>query len=215
MIRPAEFSDWKILLDWRNDPDTRLNSVSSVEIIEESHKYWLKHTLESDIRKLFIYEADKPVGTIRLDIVDWETKILSWTVAPEARGAGVGTAMLKSFLEKYPDSYFAEILPENKASMAIAKKVGFKVIKPEEIPFWKATKTILTHYSKVTDSQIIDAIQQVRGKNNVNWMDILRIAFKHAPEETREVFKRITDSDDEIGKLSRQLANNGKKNRGY
>lgn len=209
MIRPAEFSDWKLLLDWRNDPQTRHNSVSSVEIVEESHKYWLKHTLESDIRKLFIYETDKPVGTIRLDIVDWETKILSWTVAPEARGEGVGTAMLKSFLEKYPGSYFAEILPENKASRAMAKKVGFKVIKPKEIPAWKSSKTILTYYSKVTDLQIIDAIQQVRNKNNVNWMDILRIAFKYAPEETREVFKKITDSDDEIGKLSRQLAKNG------
>lgn len=215
MIRPAEFSDWKILLDWRNDPETRENSVSSVEIVEESHKQWLKHTLESCIRKIFIYETDKPLGTIRLDIVDWETKILSWTVAPEARGAGVGTAMLKLFLEKYSDAYFAEILPRNKASMAMAKKVGFEVIKPEESPFWKSPKTILTYCSKITDSQIIDAIQQIRGKNNVNWMDILRIAFKYAPEETRDVFKKITDSDDEIGKLSKQLANNGKKNRGY
>lgn len=209
MIRPAEFSDWKILLDWRNDPETRENSISSVEIVEESHKQWLKHTLESRIRKIFIYETDRPLGTIRLDIVDWETKILSWTVAPEARGAGIGTRMLKSFLEKYSDSYFAEILPRNKASMAMAKKVGFKVIKPEEPPFWKSPKTILTYCSKVTDLQIIDAIQQIRGKNNVNWMDILRIAFKYAPEETREVFKKITDSDDEIGKLSRQLAKNG------
>lgn len=209
MIRPAEFSDWKILLDWRNDPETRENSISSVEIVEEGHKQWLKHTLESRIRKIFIYETDRPLGTIRLDIVDWETKILSWTVAPEARGAGVGTRMLKSFLEKYPDSYFAEILPRNKASMAMAKKVGFKVIKPKELPFWKSPKTILTYCSKVTDLQIIDAIQQVRNKNNVNWMDILRIAFKYAPEETREVFKKITDSDDEIGKLSRQLAKNG------
>ena len=166
MIRAAQFSDWELLLDWRNDPQTRHNSVSSVEIVEESHKYWLKHTLESDIRKLFIYETDKPVGTIRLDIVDLETKILSWTVAPEARGMGVGTAMLKLFLEKYPSAYFAEILPENKASRAIAKKVGFKVIKPKEMPSWKSSKTILTYYSKVTDSQIIDAIQQVINKNN-------------------------------------------------
>ena len=41
-------------------------------------------------------------------------------------------------------------------------------------------------------------------------MDILRIAFKYAPEETRKVFKKITDSDDEIGRLSRKLAENGK-----
>jgi hypothetical protein len=63
--------------------------------------------------------------------------------------------------------------------------------------------------NNMTDLEIIDEIQKVRGKNNVNWMDILRIAFVHAPEETREVFKRITNDDNLINKLSKQLANNG------
>ena len=63
--------------------------------------------------------------------------------------------------------------------------------------------------NNMTDLEIIDEIQRVRGKNNVNWMDILRIAFTHAPEETREVFKRITNDDNLINELSKQLANNG------
>ena len=63
--------------------------------------------------------------------------------------------------------------------------------------------------SNEDDLEIIDEIQKVRGKNNVNWMDILRIAFTHAPEETREVFKRITNDDNLINELSKQLANNG------
>lgn len=209
MIRPAEFSDWKLLLDWRNDPQTRQNSISSAEIVEENHKQWLQLTLESKLRKIFIYELDRPVGTLRLDTIDTETNVLSWTVAPDARGKGVGSDMLKAFVEQHPGEYFAEILPENKASLSMASKVGFKIIQPKEKPFWKAPNTLLTYYSGVTDLQIIDAIQQVRNKNNVNWMDILRIAFKYAPEETREIFKKITDSDDEIGKLSRKLANNG------
>lgn len=62
----------------------------------------------------------------------------------------------------------------------------------------------------MTDLEIIDEIQKIRGKNNVNWMDILRVAFTHAPEETREVFKRITNDDNLINELSKQLANNGK-----
>lgn len=61
----------------------------------------------------------------------------------------------------------------------------------------------------MTDLEIIDEIEKVRGKNNVNWMDILRIAFTHSPEETRKVFKRITDSDLTINELSKKLANNG------
>lgn len=209
MIRPAEFSDWKLLLDWRNDPQTRQNSISSAEILEENHKQWLQLTLESSLRKIFIYELDAPVGTLRLDIIDKDTNVLSWTVAPDARGKGIGSDMLKKFVEQYPGEYFAEILPENRASLSMASKAGFKIIELNEKPFWKASDTVLAYYSGVTDLQIIDAIQQVRNKNNVNWMDILRIAFKYAPEETREVFKKITDSDDEIGKLSRKLANNG------
>jgi hypothetical protein len=62
--------------------------------------------------------------------------------------------------------------------------------------------------NNMTDLEIIDEIQKVRGKNNVNWMDILRIAFIYAPEETREVFKRITDDDNIINNLSKKLANN-------
>ena len=61
---------------------------------------------------------------------------------------------------------------------------------------------------KRTDLEIIDDIQNIRKKNNVNWMDILRIAFKHAPEETREVFKRITSDDNKINELSIELSNN-------
>jgi len=61
---------------------------------------------------------------------------------------------------------------------------------------------------KRTDLEIIDDIQNIRKKNNVNWMDILRIAFKHAPEEAREVFKRITSDDNKINELSIELSNN-------
>lgn len=58
------------------------------------------------------------------------------------------------------------------------------------------------------DIEIISDIESIRSKNNVNWMDILRIAFSHAPEETRTVFKKITKEDNRIIQLSKELANN-------
>ena len=60
----------------------------------------------------------------------------------------------------------------------------------------------------MTDLEIIDEIQKIRSRNNINWMDILKIAFTHAPTETREVFKRITNDDNLINELSKKLANN-------
>jgi len=53
---------------------------------------------------------------------------------------------------------------------------------------------------------IIDEIQEIRTRNNKNWMDILRIAFQYAPDETKKKMADITECDAEINKLSRQLA---------
>ena len=39
-------------------------------------------------------------------------------------------------------------------------------------------------------------------------MNILKIAFKYAPEETRKVFKNIAKEDNSIIELSNELANN-------
>tara|TARA_B100000989_G_C19238360_1_gene342888 strand:+ start:319 stop:519 length:201 start_codon:yes stop_codon:yes gene_type:complete len=62
--------------------------------------------------------------------------------------------------------------------------------------------------NKRTDIDIIDEIQSIRSKNNINWMNILKIAFKYAPEETRKVFKNIAKEDNNIIELSNELANN-------
>ena len=58
--------------------------------------------------------------------------------------------------------------------------------------------------------KIIDQIEKVRKKNNVNWMDILRLAFKHAPEEARTLMGRVNEYDGRISELLTELANNGK-----
>jgi hypothetical protein len=61
---------------------------------------------------------------------------------------------------------------------------------------------------KRTDLEIIDEIQSIRSKNNANWMDILRLAFKYAPEEARTLQRKITEIDSRIQELSQELANN-------
>jgi len=52
---------------------------------------------------------------------------------------------------------------------------------------------------------IIDQIEKVRSRNNVNWMDVLRLAFKYAPDEARALMKKINQEDDRISKLLKQL----------
>ena len=62
---------------------------------------------------------------------------------------------------------------------------------------------------KMTDLEIIDEIEKVRSKNNVNWMDILRLAFQHAPSEARKIMAKINKDDNRISELLEQLSNNG------
>lgn len=52
---------------------------------------------------------------------------------------------------------------------------------------------------------IIDQIEAVRTKNNKNWMDILRLAFRHSPEEAAAVLGEIYKQDQAISDLARQL----------
>jgi pseudaminic acid cytidylyltransferase len=53
--------------------------------------------------------------------------------------------------------------------------------------------------------EVIDEIEHVRSKNNVNWMDILRLAFIHAPDEAQEVMARINRDDAKVGSLVEKL----------
>lgn len=53
--------------------------------------------------------------------------------------------------------------------------------------------------------KIISKIEQIRKKNNVNWMDILRIAFKCNPKLTAKVMSKIYSDDKRIGTLIKKL----------
>ena len=54
---------------------------------------------------------------------------------------------------------------------------------------------------------IIGKIEKVRSKNNTNWMDILRLAFKYAPLEAKKLVKKINKDDKKISNLLKKLGN--------
>ena len=60
----------------------------------------------------------------------------------------------------------------------------------------------------MTDLEIIDAIEKVRSKNNINWMNILRLAFKHSPDEARVIVGKINEDDGKISALLKKLSQN-------
>ena len=55
--------------------------------------------------------------------------------------------------------------------------------------------------------KIISKIQGVRTRNNINWMNILRIAMIHSPTQTKKLLKKINSQDNKISILVKKLAN--------
>ena len=51
----------------------------------------------------------------------------------------------------------------------------------------------------------IDKIEKARKQNNVNWMDVLRIALKHAPDETIKLMTKINKKDQIITNLFKNI----------
>ncbi len=49
-------------------------------------------------------------------------------------------------------------------------------------------------------------IENVRKKNNIQWMNILRIAINSSPKEAKKVIKKINENDKKISHLVSRLA---------
>ena len=58
---------------------------------------------------------------------------------------------------------------------------------------------------KKKPEDIINQIENIRKKNNVNWMNILKISFKYSPNQTARVMAKIYSDDIKISKLVKKL----------
>lgn len=55
-------------------------------------------------------------------------------------------------------------------------------------------------------SQTIDSIEAYRAQNNTLWMNIIRLVYRHAPEEAAAIFRSIEKNDEHILALSKRSA---------
>jgi UDP-2,4-diacetamido-2,4,6-trideoxy-beta-L-altropyranose hydrolase len=125
-LRPATVADAALLLEWRNDEATRLASHNTGVVTPEDHARWLDALLRDPSRRLFIAEVNgDPVGSVRADRdPDGACHELSWTVAPAARGRGMGVRMVQLLLAEVSGPVRAEVKPGNQASVRIAEAAG-------------------------------------------------------------------------------------------
>ena len=94
-VRAVTMEDAEMILEWRNDADTRANSCQKELIDRESHVNWLAGKLQDEKCHMYIMvDRDVPVGQIRLDVVNHIGEI-SYMIAPFMRGKGYGKKILK------------------------------------------------------------------------------------------------------------------------
>lgn len=197
-LRKASPSDKDIIHEWRNDSVALAHSLNNEAISLTTHNAWFEKTLADADKFIFMgYENDPetPYGMVRFDVHPHQQQAdVSINLAPDARGKGLGTLLLsagiKEFLTHRTCVLLAQIKPENKASIACFKKNDFIIY--EEKPDRLVLKNKIV---------IIDAIEAVRTRNNVNWMDIMRVAMRSAPQDAEKIIGRINSDDGEISRL--------------
>jgi UDP-2,4-diacetamido-2,4,6-trideoxy-beta-L-altropyranose hydrolase len=130
-LRTARDSDCNLLWEWANDPVSRSMSLTSDPIPWEEHCRWFEEKLQDSKCVFFLgfNTNDTAVGYVRFDGEDGDF-VVSITVAPNARGKGIGTEILALALERLfrtteTGIVHAYVKPENDASIKIFQKAGF------------------------------------------------------------------------------------------
>jgi UDP-2,4-diacetamido-2,4,6-trideoxy-beta-L-altropyranose hydrolase len=130
VLRQATADDSEMLFNWRNDPDTRVNSLNSREISRSEHESWFARILTDPGRKIFVaMKYNEPVGTLRVDFdADHRFAELSWTVSPRFRGKGFGKEILVAACNRFGGTNLkARIKSSNLPSIKMASACGFQL----------------------------------------------------------------------------------------
>lgn len=131
-LRLATMDDSAILLEWRNDENTRNKSFNSDLIDPVSHHNWLKNKLVDSDSTLLIAEVDgQPIGQIRFDLISDEV-VISLSVASNKAGKGAGFMMICNGCSRaitlFPNkTIVAMVRDDNHASKRVFTKAGFVV----------------------------------------------------------------------------------------
>ena len=129
-LRTVNEADEALLLHWANDPETRKWSFNANSITHSEHKKWFERKLNALNVLMFILENEnKPAGLVRLEKED-NNAIINYLIAPEERGKGLASKMLKMAMNIKQDYWgsikvLAFTFPENIASNKSLQKAGF------------------------------------------------------------------------------------------
>jgi hypothetical protein len=205
-IKIATKKDRLFLLNIRNQIDSRKFSFNKNIISVKDHNKWFK---ENFFKKNFhfyiiIYRRIK-IGYVRIEKKTNNRFFVSISIMCKWQNLGLSKIALRYselMLIKTIKliNLFAKISKNNKKSISLFKSLNYQKIESNK-NFIIMKKKI----SKINYLNLINKIENIRKKNNSNWMDILKIAFEFAPEKTSKTMFQIHKQDSRISNLTKKL----------
>ena len=131
-LRPATDADEGLLLEWRNEPETRRQSLQQAPVSPEQHARWFRDRLARPSEcRIYIAEIEgAPVGQARVDLMGEGRGEISVAVAVASRGRGLGRALIAKATEAAAadlgaGSVVAVVRRENAASLRAFEAAGY------------------------------------------------------------------------------------------
>jgi len=193
--------DSQFLYNLRNSFEIRIASINKKKISLKEHTKWilsLKKNRNLNIHIINYYS--KKIGYIRT-LKSKKNILISIALKKKYRNQGIGAKSLTIFEKKTKLKNLAVyVLKNNLKSLYFFFSCNY-YIEGEKKNFFIMKK----NSNKNKSNRLINDIESVRKKNNTNWMDILRIAFKYSPKETAKIMSKIYSEDSKISRLSKKL----------
>ena len=196
----AKLKDQKLFLDLRNSKQSRFFSLNKKIISKNEHIGWFKKALRSKNHLLLkiTYGKKNECGYVRFRKIKSKT-FVSINIKKKYQNKKIGSyALLQSenFLRNKND-LFEKVKVSNNVSKKLFIKTGYQI--------FKKSGKIITMRKKISGLKIINEIEKIRGKNNKNWMDVLRLAYSKSPKEASLLISKIYKDDIKISKLVKKL----------
>ena len=202
IIKKTVKEDSKLFYQLRNDKLNRRFSVNSKKIEFDEHKKWFENNYSKNYYFTCFYNKKK-IGYIRGDNLN-ETISISIAIDKKFKKKNIATKCFELFEKKIKVNVilFAKVFNKNTDSSKFFEKNKFSLLKKD--------RNILTYYKihhKDYEKYLsaISKIENIRKGNNINWMNILRVAFTNSPMEASKIFKKIYSDDKTISYLSKKL----------
>lgn len=129
MVRKAGPRDCLLYWHWANDPEVRKSAFHSEQISWDVHQKWFHKMIQQRDVEMFVMEsAMGPVGQVRFES-NTDGKIISYSVARQFRGMGLGIELLKRAMSESSKSemiFIGDVKKTNLASLKTFQKLGFE-----------------------------------------------------------------------------------------